>query len=127
MSEPIFLNLEQVKALHTEAIQHYGGTLGIRDLHTLEAAVFHPQNVYFYGSGDLFEIAAAYAFHIAEAQAFLDGNKRAAMGAAIAFLQLNGYLIRGMENQLYDAMMAIAARTMAKTELAALLRRLAQA
>jgi prophage maintenance system killer protein len=33
-----------------------------------------------------FEMAAAYALHIAENQPFLDGNKRTALNAAIAFL-----------------------------------------
>jgi len=31
-----------------------------------------------YGHGNLFDIAAAYAFHVAESQAFVDGNKRTA-------------------------------------------------
>jgi len=35
-------------------------------------------------------MAAAYAFHIAEAQSFLDGNKRAGLDAALTFLALNG-------------------------------------
>lgn len=36
-------------------------------------------------------MAAAYAFHIAENQPFLDGNKRTALNAAIVFLGLNGF------------------------------------
>jgi death-on-curing protein len=35
-------------------------------------------------------MAAAYAFHIAENQPFVDGNKRAAIGAALVFLDING-------------------------------------
>lgn len=79
MSEPRFLSFEEVEEIHRDAIEQFGGTLGIRDKGSLESAIFHPQNVYFYGGGDLFDIAAAYAYHIAEAQAFLDGNKRAAV------------------------------------------------
>jgi death-on-curing protein len=40
-----------------------------------------------YGNGDIFDIAAAYVFHIAQAQSSLDGNKRTAAGAALVFLK----------------------------------------
>ena len=86
----------------------------------------HPQNVFFYGEGDLFEIAAAYAFHIAEAQAFLDGNKRAAVASALSLLEGNGVSKRLDPLLLYDAMIAIAERRMNKAGLAALLRTLAE-
>jgi len=36
---------------------------------------------------DLFAMAAAYAFHIAENQAFVDGNKRTGVLAAVVFLE----------------------------------------
>jgi len=126
MNEPTFLSLEQVKELHADAIARFGGTLGVRDEDGLESAVMHPRNVFFYGSGDLFEIAAAYAFHIAEAQAFLDGNKRAAAAAALTFLQDNGVNVafKAMP-RLYEAMIGIAKREMDKGGLAAVLRALA--
>ena len=53
----------------------------------LESAIAQPQNAYFYGEGDLYEIAAAYAFHIAESQAYFDGNKRTGLQAAADFLK----------------------------------------
>ncbi len=90
MNQPVFLSVQQVEALHDEAICQFGGTHGIRDRATLESAIFHPQNVFFYGKADLYEIAAAYAFHLAEAQAVLDGNKRVAVAAALTFLEANG-------------------------------------
>jgi len=34
----------------------------------------------------VFSMGAAYAFHIAENQVFVDGSKRAALGAALMFL-----------------------------------------
>ena len=36
-------------------------------------------------------MAAAYAFHVAESQAFVAGNKRAGLNAALVFLLLNGW------------------------------------
>ena len=62
----------------------------MRSEDALESAIAQPLNVYFYGNGDLYEIAAAYAFHIAESQAYFDGNKRTAVQAATDFLEING-------------------------------------
>ncbi|HMS18567.1 MAG TPA: type II toxin-antitoxin system death-on-curing family toxin, partial [Planctomycetota bacterium] len=73
----------------------------------------------------LFEMAAAYAFHIAENQAFVDGNKRTALNASLVFLIINGWRVVDACGKLYDAMIAISARTMSKSEMAALLEQLA--
>jgi len=121
---PPFLSFAQVEALHRVAIEAFGGTLGIRDRGALEAAIFHPQNVYFYGQGDLYELAAAYAYHIAESQAFLDGNKRTAISAAFTFLEGNGIATDVDPGVVYEAMIAIAEHRMTRSELVALFRRL---
>lgn len=124
MSEPVFLTLDQVKALHRLALDRHGGQDGVRDAATLESAVMHPCNVWLYGQGDLFDIAAAYAFHMAQAQAFIDGNKRTGIAAALVFLEGNGVSVPQATDELYAAMIAIAERRMDKSGLAALLRRL---
>jgi len=77
--EPAFLDPEQVRILHHIALERHGGQDGVRDAAAFESAVMRPRNVWYYAQGDLFDVAAAYAFHIAEAQAFLDGNKRTGM------------------------------------------------
>lgn len=46
-------------------------------------------NMFFYGQGDLCDLAAAYGYHLAENQTFIDGNKRTAITTALAFLELN--------------------------------------
>ena len=125
MSEPGFLNVEQVEWLHQVAIDRFGGSHGLRDRLQLEGAVFHPRNVYYYAQGDLFDVAAAYAFHISEAQAFLDGNKRTAIAAALVFLDSNGIAIPSDTQRLYDAMIGISEKRVSKANLAALLRELA--
>ena len=48
-------------------------------------------NLFAYGDPSLAEIAAAYAFGIAKAHAFIDGNKRTAFVTAATFLRLNGH------------------------------------
>jgi death-on-curing protein len=70
-------------------------------------------------------MAAAYAFHISEVQAFIDGNKRTALLAAIVFLDINGFRLPEPEDVMYLAMMEIAQRKMTKAQLANLLRDLA--
>jgi len=71
---PIFLTREIVEDLHHASLARFGGTHGLRDDNLLESAIAAAENAYFYGRADLFEIAGTYAFHLAEAQAFLDGN-----------------------------------------------------
>jgi death-on-curing protein len=75
---------------------------------------------------DLFAMAAAYAFHIAQNQPFVDGNKRTGLAAALVFLDLNGVTIDDPEHRLYDAMLEVAEHRMDKTGLASLLAALAR-
>lgn len=83
------------------------------------------QNTFLYGGGDDFEVAAAYAFHLTEAQAYLDGNKRVGIMAALTFLAMQGHRRERsieVQEQLYAAMIAIATHDLDKPGLAALLR-----
>lgn len=84
MSEPLFLTFGEVETLHRLSIARFGGSSGLRDRGGAEAAVEQSKHTFYYGGGDVFDVAAAYAFHIAQAQAFLDGNKRTAIAAAFA-------------------------------------------
>jgi death-on-curing protein len=117
-NDPLFLSLETVYLLHRKSLQRHGGLDGVRDEGAIESALAAAQNTWLYGDGDKFDIAAAYAFHIAESQAFLDGNKRTAVACALTFLKGSRY----DETMLYDAMIAIARREMDKAALAAVLR-----
>jgi death-on-curing protein len=122
--EPAFLDSAQVEILHRTALERHGGQDGVRDAAAFESAVMQPRNVWYYAQGDLFDVAAAYAFHLAEAQAFIDGNKRTGMSAALVFLEGNGVPVPEATGELYEAMIAVAGRRIGKPELAALLRRL---
>ena len=82
------------------------------------------KNDYAYANADLFGIAAAYTFHIAQNQPFIDGNKRTAVMSALAFLKLNGVDNVVDWHTIYDAMIAIAEKRMTKSELAGRLREL---
>ena len=92
-SEDFFhLTVEIVKEIHTEALKQFGGSDGLREPSLLESAVAAPQAALGGVSpfSDLTEIAAAYLFYICRNHAFIDGNKRTALGACIVFLRLNG-------------------------------------
>lgn len=118
--DPEFLELEDVFELHADSIARYGGDIGVRDRGLIESAVAIPRQSFGgeYLHKTIFDMAAAYAFHIAENQAFLDGNKRAGLAAATAFLAMNGYDLIEREDHLYAAMIAISARTLDKRGLA---------
>lgn len=124
VAEPRFLTLDEVLYLHDESLARFGGIAGIGDLGLVESALGSAQNAYWYGHGDLFDIAAAYAFHIAESQAFNDGNKRTATSAALNFLTLNGMKVPQDDGSIYVAMIAIAKHELDKAGLAAVLRKL---
>jgi death-on-curing protein len=107
--EPVFLARKHIDTIHRDQIEKWGGLHGVRSEDALESAIAQPLNVYFYGDGDLFEIAAAYAFHIAESQSFLDGNKRTAVQAALDFLEINGVDTSPLpELATYEAMIRVA-------------------
>jgi death-on-curing protein len=120
-AEPSFLSLDQVMELHRHSIETHGGIEGVRDPGAVESALASAQNTWFYADGDLYDIAAAYAFHIAESQAFLDGNKRTAAASAIVFLVSNDCADCGDDRVIYDAMLAIANRRLDKPGLAVVL------
>jgi death-on-curing protein len=86
------LTVEIVREIHAEAIGRFGGSDGVREMALLESAVAAPQASFGGGSPyrDIAEVAAAYLFYLCKNHPFIDGNKRAALGACIVFLRLNG-------------------------------------
>lgn len=123
---PKFLTHAEVLCLHGESLARYGGLSGIREPGLIESALGSAQNAFVYGQADLYEIAAAYAFHIAQAQAFVDGNKQTAVAAAIVFLRKNQVRFSKDDGSLYQAMIAIAEKRLDKTGLAAVLKQLVE-
>ena len=94
--------------LHRRQIELFGGDSGLGDPGLLESALAQPQNTYLYRTQtDLFDVASAYAFHLAKNHPFNDGNKRTALHAALTFLELNGMEIVVGQNALYEAMIRL--------------------
>lgn len=123
MREPEFLTPAIIRQLHADSLALFGGSAGVRDPGLVESALASARNTYLYGRGDVFDIAASYAFHLAEAQAYLDGNKRTAVAAALTFLKGNGVELRLDDANIYEAMIAIAEKRMTKQDLAAAFRK----
>jgi death-on-curing protein len=111
VAAPIFLTLDEVLAIHADQVRRYGGAHGVRDWGLLSSALAMPQasfgGVYLHNS--LAEMAAAYLFHLARNHPFLDGNKRAALASALAFLWLNDEHLEADEDELTELVMGVAA------------------
>ena len=107
---PDFLTLEEVLEIHDDQINRYGGASGIRDFGLLESALAQPQTI-FGGSflhTDLFEMAAAYFFHIIQNHPFMDGNKRVGAVAALEFLEMNNKTIIMTNDELESQVLSVA-------------------
>jgi death on curing protein len=120
VKEPAFLTVDEVLALHADQVARHGGRPGIRDLALLESAVAAPKAT-FGGEllhGTLPEIAAAYLYHLVRNHPFVDGNKRAGLAAAIAFLGLNDLWLEGEEDDVVDLVVAVATGKATKADVA---------
>jgi death-on-curing protein len=116
----LFLTVDEVLAVHADLVGRYGGSHGVRDLAALESALAMPRA----GFADtllhptLPEQAAAYLFHLCQGHPFLDGNKRVALGAALAFLGLNDHDLAAAPDDVYRLVMGVASGQTSKAETA---------
>jgi len=126
MADIIFLTLAEVVEIHTDQTERYGGSSGVRDMGLLSSATAMPYASFSseFLHADIYEMAAAYAFHICQNHPFIDGNKRTALASALVFLAINGISISDTKGRLYDSMIAIAEGEMNKTEFAKTLKSL---
>lgn len=124
MKKITFLTLAEIIDIHADQIERYGGHKGLRDMHLLSSAVAIPYASF---SGqflhlDIYEMAAAYAYHISQNHPFIDGNKRTALASALVFLELNSMSISDSQGKLYNAMIRISEGKFSKTEFAKVLK-----
>ena len=122
---PIFLSLQEILRIHRDQIARYGGHPGIRDLGLLQSALGMPGARFegHYLHTDLFEMAAAYLFHIVRNHPFVDGNKRVGAVAAVVFLALNGVEVDAGEREFEAMVRAVAEGEADKKLVAEFLRR----
>lgn len=122
----LHLTVDIVLEIHAEAIAQFGGSEGLRDRALLESAIAAPQ-ASFGGESpftDAVDIAGAYLFYLCSNQPFLDGNKRAALGACLVFLQLNGFTPAPDSQDWENLALAVAAGAMSRDDVTMTLRKL---
>jgi death-on-curing protein len=118
--EPEFLTLDDVLALHADRLATYGGSRGLRDLGGLQSALGMPSAT-FDGRllhATLAEMAAAYLFHVCQAHAFVDGNKRIGLAAALAFVEINDHELVADPDELFDVVVGVASGQRTKADVA---------
>jgi death-on-curing protein len=103
------LRKEDVLEYHALLIEKYGGIQGLRDEGALESAVAAAENRSFYQNAAASVCAATYAYHLSQAHAFLDGNKRIAAAMAELFLSVNNLNLSASDSEMEEMILGIAA------------------
>jgi len=111
-----------VLAAQSRLIKETGGSTGIRDVGLLESALASAENRHNYEDADLVACAATYAFHLTQAHAFVDGNKRIAAAIAETFLETNGHQLALSDREIVRLFLDIAAGLLSRDEVEQLLR-----
>jgi death-on-curing protein len=114
-----WVGLRAALAIHDLQIVEHGGAEGLRDMALLESALARPHQLLAFGAADIAALAACYAGGILRNHPFVDGNKRTAWLLAVTFLDLNGYDVEAAMTDALQAVLAVAAGTLAEEAFAA--------
>lgn len=95
--------------IHTDQIQSFGGSLGLRDTGLLDSALAQPQATFdgVFLHPTIYEQAGSYLYHLAMNHPFVDGNKRTAFAVMDTFLRVNGYELTLTNDEAYDLVMGV--------------------
>ncbi|MHB8917209.1 MAG: type II toxin-antitoxin system death-on-curing family toxin [Desulfocucumaceae bacterium] len=128
MEDIVFLSLAEVIEVHRDQVERYGGHQGLRDYDLLCSAIAVPEATYggVYLHSDIFEMAAAYLYHICKNHPFVDGNKRAGLACSLVFLEMNGITLLDETGILYETIMSIISGKLEKSGVANVFRELYQ-
>lgn len=128
MTECTFLSLSEVLEIHQDQITRYDGSLGVRDLELLKSALGMPAASFGgeYLHTDIYEMTAAYLFHIVKNHPFIDGNKRVGAVAALVFLALNGYDFTAPQEKFADFVLSVAKGELDKADVTLFIRKWAK-
>ena len=113
-----FLSVDDVLFIHSNQIKLYGGEDGVRDVGMLESAVSQPRAGFDgkYLHDSIYDMAAAYLYHIVNNHPFVDGNKRTGVVAAFIFLDINGIKINAPVGSVYEITIGVASGKISKAE-----------
>ena len=105
--------------LNTAIVRQTGGSLGVRDVGSLEAAVARPYVGY--GETELFprpfDQAAALMESVIQRRPFLDGSKRTGLLAGSALLYLAGYDFAAPRTEMVEVPVGLAEHKIGSGEL----------
>lgn len=104
----LFLYKTEVIEIHKKLITEFGGIHGLRDEGALESALAAAKNRAYYENADIAICAATYAYHLTQAHAFIDGNKRIAAAISEIFLEINDVKLNATNEQIVDLFLSIA-------------------
>ena len=104
----IFLELEELLHVATRTL---GAEPQVRDVGLLESALARPQSSAFGEDAypTIHQKAAALLHSLARNHALVDGNKRLALSATIAFYGMNGMRLTATNDQAYEVVLDVAA------------------
>jgi death on curing protein len=112
----IFVDKGSILEIQARLIERYGGIHGLRDEGALESALMAAENRAYYENAPIEILAATYAYHLSQAHAFLDGNKRIAAAVAGVFLELNGAWLDASEDEIIELFLDIAASRLSRED-----------
>ena len=104
------LRKEQILMLHSQLIEEFGGSDGVRDYNLLDSALESPFQSF--GGEELYPTiqakAARLGFGLIKNHCMIDGNKRIGAHAMLVFLAINGIEIEYTQKELYEMILSIA-------------------
>ena len=104
------LSKEQILMLHSQLIEEYGGSDGVRDYNLLDSALENPFQSF--GGEELYPTlqakAARLRYGLIKNHCMIDGNKRIGTHAMLVFLAINGIELDYTQKELYETILAIA-------------------
>lgn len=118
-SEPVFLTFAEIIEIHNYQIENFGGASGVRDMELLKSAIGMPSATFggTFLHPTIYEMAAAYLFHLVENHPFVDGNKRVGAMAALVFLDMNGIDFEASNEEFTAMVLRVASGKMLKAEI----------
>ena len=118
-SELVFLTFAEIIEIHNYQIENFGGASGVRDMELLKSAIGMPSATFggTFLHPTIYEMAAAYLFHLVENHPFVDGNKRVGAMAALVFLDMNGIDFEASDEEFTAMVLRVASGKMLKAEI----------
>jgi death-on-curing protein len=120
-----FLSLEDVMEIHQDQMARTGQNPALRSKGLLRACLSVPSNKIGgrFAHQDVFEMAAAYLFHMLDQKPFMHGNKRVAALCCIYFLYLHEIELNCPEEQYVQMVAQVSLGKIAKMQIADFLRK----